>query len=124
MNCKTAMKGEYIKSMPLTSHGVLMSDIDINDRQIQTHIEFGLTTLNHSSSTMPSFKSTILAILAAAPIAFTSPVPQEPKNATEISIMSAPRDIKGPWWNFPAMDTWKTFDQLVSRYQLVLILAT
>ncbi len=67
---------------------------------------------------MSSLKSVIFAIAAAVPLAFASPIPGEANNSTDVTIQSAPVWYSGPWYNFPAMDTWKTFDQLVSILHL------
>ena len=62
---------------------------------------------------MPSLKSFLLAIAAIAPVAFSSPLPQEePRNAT-LTARAGPQWISGPWWNFPSISTWRSFDDLV-----------
>jgi len=67
----------------------------------------------------------LLALAAAMPAVFASPVPEplpapkgEPKNATlkaDFSIAAAPTFYSGPWWNFPAMNTWLTFEDMFNR---------
>ncbi|RYP20231.1 hypothetical protein DL765_002905 [Monosporascus sp. GIB2] len=58
---------------------------------------------------MPSLKSFLLAIAAVAPGAFASPVPGA--NSTSV-VDAAPRWYSGPWYNFPSMGTWRSFDEL------------
>ncbi|KAK7984307.1 Copper resistance protein CRF1 [Apiospora arundinis] len=54
--------------------------------------------------------ATLVSLTSAAPA--PAPAPEfAPKNAT-LSILSAPNWISGPWQNFPAMNTWLTFDQM------------
>lgn len=64
---------------------------------------------------MSSIKSLVLSLVASAPLVLASPVPNhESKNATDVTILSGPIWYSGPWYNYPAMDTWKSFDELVS----------
>lgn len=63
---------------------------------------------------MSSLKSILLAIAAAAPLAFTSPVPEAAAKNETMSIAAAPQWYSGPWYNFPSMNTWRSFDDLVS----------
>ncbi|KAK8132390.1 hypothetical protein PG999_000563 [Apiospora kogelbergensis] len=54
--------------------------------------------------------ASLLSLSSAAP----APAPAAdfaPKNET-LSIQSAPMWISGPWQNFPAINTWQTFDQM------------
>lgn len=54
--------------------------------------------------------ASLLSLSSAAP----APAPAAdfaPKNET-LSIQSAPTWISGPWQNFPAINTWQTFDQM------------
>ncbi|KAK8851984.1 hypothetical protein PGQ11_014463 [Apiospora arundinis] len=54
--------------------------------------------------------ASLVSLTSAAPA--PAPAPEfAPKNAT-LSILSAPNWISGPWQNFPAMNTWLTFDQM------------
>ncbi|KAK8000426.1 hypothetical protein PG990_013026 [Apiospora arundinis] len=54
--------------------------------------------------------TSLVSLTSAAPA--PAPAPEfAPKNAT-LSILSAPNWISGPWQNFPAMNTWLTFDQM------------
>ncbi|KAF2185546.1 hypothetical protein K469DRAFT_531580, partial [Zopfia rhizophila CBS 207.26] len=55
--------------------------------------------------------------LAAIPSVFASPLPaprESAKNAT-FSIQAAPKWYSGPWQNFPAMNTWLSFDDMFER---------
>ncbi|KAK6821044.1 hypothetical protein PG987_015444 [Apiospora arundinis] len=64
-------------------------------------VAFNLITLAAAS---------LVSLTSAAPA--PAPAPEfAPKNAT-LSILSAPNWISGPWQNFPAMNTWLTFDQM------------
>lgn len=63
---------------------------------------------------MSFIKSAILALVAATPLVSASPVARQFRNATEFAILAAPIAYSGPYTSFPSIDTWKTFDELVS----------
>lgn len=69
---------------------------------------------------MTSLKSSLLAIVASASLAVATPVPNEPalpNNATDTVItFSGPNFYSGPWYNFPGMETWLSYDELVRTY--------
>lgn len=62
-----------------------------------------------------SLKTLALALVAAAPFASASPLPEENAGNQTMGIQAAPQWYSGPWYNFPAMSTWRSFDDLVSE---------
>lgn len=63
---------------------------------------------------MSFIKSAVLALAAATPLVSASPVARQFRNGTEFAILDAPIAYSGPYTSFPSMDTWKTFNELVS----------
>lgn len=58
----------------------------------------------------------ILAGLAAIPLVFASLIAMpEVKARGPASIQSAPHLITGPYWNFPPVESWLTFDDMFGR---------
>jgi hypothetical protein len=64
---------------------------------------------------MVSIISNLAVIVAALPIVLSSSMREtraESAKNVSIGVQAAPKFIDGPWQNFPAIDTWLTFDKL------------